>query len=349
MSRAAQSNDKDCNGAPVPRVRVIVVNYNGGAHLARCVAALRRQTFRDFEVVIADNSSTDGSIAAVRTEGSCIRILEFGENLGFAAANNRAAAGAETDWIATLNPDAFPEPDWLETLIAAADAFPDTAMFGSTQISDADPSLYDGTGDAYFFAGFPWRGAYGQPLRDLPDFAETFSPCGAAALWRRDAFDAAGGFDERFFCYCEDVDLAFRLRARGGRCIQVSHARVRHVGSATVGARSDFAVFHGARNRIWTLVKNTPLPLLVLAAPVHVFGLAFMAVKSVGRRGGWQETKAVMRGVGAALAGLGPVLADRRRLVRARQTTWWRLAQAMSWSPVTYLRRTADLRPAAKT
>ena len=348
MERSADPNDGSNETTLIPRVRVVVINHNAGRHLARCIAALRAQTFADFEAVIADNGSTDGSVTTLPPLDARFRIVEFGENLGFAAANNRAAAGAETQWIVTLNPDAFPEPDWLAALLSAAEAFPDVVMFGSTQISDADPSRFDGTGDAYFFAGFPWRGDYGRRIRELPDFAETFSPCAAAAMWRRDAFESAGGFDERYFCYCEDVDLGFRLRAQGERCVQVAAARVRHVGSASTGTRSTFTVFHGARNRIWTMVKSMPLPLLLPALPAHAFGILYLTLRALFRTGGVREATATLRGVGHALVELRPVLADRSRLRSKSHAGNWRLAAAMTWSPLCYLRRAADLRSISK-
>lgn len=325
-------------------MRVVVVNHNGGADLARCVAALAAQRFAEFEAVIVDNGSRDGSIEALAGLDGRFRVLALGANLGFAAASNRGAEGAVAPWLATLNPDAFAEPGWLEALMAAAARHPEVAMFGSTQISARDPGRFDGTGDAYFFAGFPWRGNHGRAIFDLPAEAETFAPCGAAALWRRDAFARAGGFDERFFCYCEDVDLAFRLRLAGERCVQVGAARVHHVGSAASGVRSPFTVYHGARNRIWTLAKNMPPPLFALAVPAHAFALAYLALRMLARRGGLIELAAMWRGVRDALRGLAPVLAERRRIQAGRRAVWRAVARALCWSPVRYLRRAADLR-----
>jgi len=327
------------------RVRVIVVNYNGGDHLARCVSALDAQTMSDFEAVIADNGSTDGSLSELPALDGRLRVMEFGENLGFAAANNRAAKGATTPWIATLNPDAFPEPDWLAKLMAAADRFPDVAMFGSTQIDDGDPSRFDGTGDALWFAGIPWRGGHGRRVTDLPDYAETFSPCAAAALWRRDRFEAAGGFDERYFCYCEDIDLGFRFRLAGERCVQVADAEVRHVGAGLSGRRSAFTLYHGARNRIWTMIKNMPLPLLIVAAPIHMAVTLVYPARLFLLKGGVSAGAAHYRGVGDAIFGLGPILAERQRVQTARRVAWKAVLGSLSWSPGLLLRRRADLRP----
>ncbi len=126
----------------------------------------------------------------------------------------------------------MPAPDWLEQLIAATRRNPDVVMFGSTQIDATDPQRLDGAGDHYLASGLPWRGGHGWPVKELPREAEVFAPCAAACLIRADAFREAKGFDERFFCYVEDVDLAFRLRLMGHCCIQVPAAVVRHVGAA---------------------------------------------------------------------------------------------------------------------
>ena len=327
-----------------PRVRVIVVNHNGGAQLARCLAALAAQTLAGFEAVVVDNASTDGSMAALGGLDARFSALSLPANLGFAAANNLAAAGAQAPWLATLNPDAFAETDWLARLLAAAEAQPEAAMFGSTQLDAADPARFDGTGDAYFFAGFPWRGNHGRAVGPLPDLAESFAPCAAAALWRRDAFERAGGFDERFFCYCEDVDLGFRLRLMGERCLQVGRARVAHVGGGASGGRGAFSLYHGTRNRVWTMVKDLPGPLLALALPAHLVGLAGVCARMAARREPRAHWRAAISGLVDALAGLGPAWRARRRIQGARTVPWWRVARALCWSPWRIALRLPDLR-----
>jgi N-acetylglucosaminyl-diphospho-decaprenol L-rhamnosyltransferase len=212
-----------------PWARVTIVAYNAGPWLERCVAAMATQSFRDFEVVIVDNASDDGSVAALRLPDDRFRIERAGSNLGFAAANNLGASGCEADWIATLNPDAEPNAAWLEALRGATMRHRQATMFGSTQIDARRPDRVDGFGDVVSIYGTAWRGASGAPVGTLPaDDREVFAPCAAAALYARDAFLAAGGFEESFFCYLEDVDLGFRLRLGGARCIQVRRAGGRH-------------------------------------------------------------------------------------------------------------------------
>lgn len=323
-----------------PRVCVIVVTYNSRRHFAELKRTLEAQTIAHrLYVVDNDSAETERPHAADFPAGALIMQMET--NLGFAAANNRAAALFDGDFIALLNPDAFPNPDWLEQLLAAAVRWPEAAAFGSTQIAAETPDTYDGLGDCYSIAGIPWRGGYGWPIATPATEGEVFSPCAAAALYRADAWVEAGGFDESFFTYCEDVDLGFRLRLAGHACVQAPQAIVRHVGGASSGRRSHFAVFHGTRNRLWTYAKNMPGPLLVLSLPAHLAAtLAFLAVSPFRGTG-----PATWSGVGAGLAGLGRVLKARRQTRRMRRAKPGQIAQALSWRPDSLLRRAPLVRP----
>jgi N-acetylglucosaminyl-diphospho-decaprenol L-rhamnosyltransferase len=293
-------------------------------------------------VIVVDNASIDDSVqrAAGALDDPRLRLIALSDNIGFAAANNRAIAMTAAPWVALLNPDAFPQGDWLAQLMAATRRHPDAVMFGSTQLNAQNPALLEGAGDQYLFSGLPWRGGYGAPAETLPAEGGVFTPCAAAALYRRDAFDAVGGFDESYFCYVEDVDLGFRLRLAGGHCIQVRDAVVHHVGGGS-GGSNDFALFHGMRNLVWTFVKDMPGALFWLLLPVHAATLAALCLHALVRR----RSPAVWHGVGAALAGLPAVWAARRRVQRARIASTRSIAQAVCWSPGRYFRRAAFTLP----
>jgi GT2 family glycosyltransferase len=237
----------------MPWVRIVLVHYHAGPVLAETVAALAGQTDGDFEAVIVDN---DGSAARLALPDGRFRLVLAGKNLGFAAGSNLGARGAATPWLAMLNPDATPEPDWLANMRRATARYPRAAMFGSTQLNAANPRILDGAGDCYSIYGIAWRGGHGAPAVSVREDARVFAPCGAAALYRRDVFEAAGGFAESFFCYLEDVDLGFRLNLLGEEAIQVADARVRHVG----GAPTAFARGLILRNSVYVAVRCLPLP-----------------------------------------------------------------------------------------
>ena len=307
-------------------VAVIVVNWNSGPLLERCLSALRAQTLAPRRLIVVDNGSTDGSERAAR-EHPEVELLAMGANLGFAAGNNRGiAAAADCTWLALLNPDAFPDPGWLEALVGAADRDPRFAFLASRQLLADDPSRLDGAGDVYTVAGLAWRRHHRRPAAAHGHASEeVFAPCAAAALYRRDAVVEAGGFDESFFCYFEDVDLAFRLRLLGHRCLYVPEAVVHHVGSALSGRGSAFSVYHGHRNLVWTYWKNMPGALLALYWPLHL-ALNLASVPWFVPRG---HGGTLLRAKWDALRGLPRVLRERRGVQARRRATARELRRVM--------------------
>jgi GT2 family glycosyltransferase len=256
-----------------PKITVIIVNWNGEQFLERCLLALMAQTVKPHEIILLDNASSDNSVELVRRFPS-VRLMPLCENTGFARGNNLAieAASTKSEWIALLNPDAFAEPRWLEALLTATESHPEFDVFGSKLVNAADPQVLDGAGDVYHCSGRVWRMGHGSFVpASVEHEREVFSPCAAAALYRRSALRELGGFDEDYFCYVEDVDLGFRLRLAGYRCLYVPQSVVHHVGSGTTGGQhSAFAVYHGHRNLVWTFVKDMPGILFWLLLPLHL-------------------------------------------------------------------------------
>jgi GT2 family glycosyltransferase len=303
-----------------PKVTVVIVNWNGERFLGRCLSALLAQTVMPHEIILVDNASSDASLDIVRRYPSA-RVLELNDNLGFARGNNVAieVAAADSEWIALLNPDAFPDPRWLEALLSAAQENPEFDIFGSKLVNAADPSILDGAGDAYHVSGLVWRMKYGVPVASLSRQAsEVFSPCAAAALYRRRALLEVGGFDEDYFCYVEDVDIGFRLRLTGYRCLFVPASVAHHVGSGTTGGQhSEFALYHGHRNLVWTFVKDMPGVLFWLLLPLHVLmNLASIFWFALQGRGGM-----ILRAKRDALRGLPKMWRKRKMIQTTRIAT----------------------------
>jgi GT2 family glycosyltransferase len=301
------------------RVAVVIVNYNGGAYLPQALASLARQTVAPARVIVVDNASTDGSAEGLERHYAGVELIRLTENVGFAAANNRGVrAAADCAWVALLNPDAFPEPGWLEQLLDAAEREPGYSFFASRLLLADEPEKVDGTGDVYHVSGLAFRRDHGRPAaKATRPQEEVFAPCAAAALYRRDAFLEAGGFDERYFAYLEDLDLAFRLRLAGHRCLYVPDSIALHHGSAIAGRTSDFTIYHSHRNLVWTYAKNMPSPLLWLYLPQHLLvnAAALVAYSVLG------QGRTIVRAKRDALRALPDVLADRRRLQRDRRIT----------------------------
>jgi N-acetylglucosaminyl-diphospho-decaprenol L-rhamnosyltransferase len=322
------------------RVSILVVAYKSRAHLPRLFDCLEAQSIKDFEVILIDNASPDGTDPDAPTANRADYFVKNPSNIGFAAANNQAATLACGRWLITLNPDAFPAADWLEKLLIATVRYPHVTAFGSTQLLDENPALLDGAGDVYHVAGIPFRGGYlsAVPL-DLAD-GEAFTPCAAAALWRTDVFRALGGFEESYFCYCEDVDLGFRHRLTGGHVVQVADACVRHMGSASSGRLSDFAVYHGTRNRMWTFVRCMPGVLFWLLLLPHAGATLLLWAHTTWRGAG----PAYGRGLKDGLAGLHTVWRARRVIQAKRTVTLGSVLCQFAWSPLALLKRAIVLR-----
>ncbi|MDB5972485.1 MAG: glycosyl transferase [Hydrocarboniphaga sp.] len=315
----------------VKRVTVVVVNYNSGAWLGRTLKRLSLQTFRNFEIVVVDNGSEDGS------EDACmayhrVRLIRAGRNTGFAAANNFGVAQTRSEWVVLLNPDAPPHRRWLEHLLREARQRNDFRIFGSRQVNAANPRLLDGNGDDLSAYGVAWRRGYLR--RRTPEAVAPRSPfgvCGAALMVRRSDYEALGGFDERFFCYCEDMDFCYRANLRGWMSWQVSKAIVYHAsGACSRSKHNEFAIYHGYRNLIWMSVKNAPGWVLPFALLGHSL---LVVVKSIATRSR-DARGAYLRGWRDGWLKSGPFWRDRKAVQSTRAVSVLELARRLIWNPL---------------
>jgi len=323
-----------------PKVSLIVLSYQSGAYLEKCIRALSELEADDYEIILADNASDDGAPETVAAKFPQVRLIRNGANLGFAAGMNAAARQAKGEWLGFINPDVFVHARWLAELQRAMLDYPGTHIFTSLQLDPSDQSVLDGAGDGMTFFGFPFRMGYRAARPERLAVSEVFSPCGAAFVIKRSLFEGLGGFCERFFMYCEDADLGYRARLRRERTLLVPEAKVDHIGSATLGARSDLALFHGYRNRLWLFVRNTPGALLfIMLIPHLVFSLSG-ALKDVLKGRG----AVVLRALREALSGLDATLTERRQLQSTRLVRPFDLLRHFSWDLRLIARRGLDLR-----
>lgn len=298
---------------------MIIVNYNSGPLLAECVRSLLQSTLV-VDIYVSDNGSSDDSIDRLRSEMDThtrVTVLENHANIGFAGANNIILERCKTDYVLLLNPDAIVAPDWVERMISAADYYPEYASFASRMIKMNCPDRLDGAGDSYHAGGFVWRrgdNLLNSKFFDTP--VEVFSACAAAALYRREAIEKVNGFDEDFFCYLEDIDLGFRMRLAGYKCLYVPDAVVHHIGSASTGKDSDFSVYHGHRNVVWTFVKNMPRVLFWICLPIHIAANLYVITRYV-LIGRW---RVILRAKRDAIKGL-PNMWRKRREIQAQRVS----------------------------
>ncbi len=303
-----------------PRLTVVIPNWNGERFLSTCLSSLRRQTYRDFETVIVDNGSSDGSVEFVRRDFPELRVIPLPENRGFSGAVNAGIMASDAEYVALLNNDTEVDPGWLGALVRAADAYPEAGFFASKLVDFHDRNLLDGAGDALRLSGFPYRLGHGE--RDRGQFdrpAYVFSACAAAALYRRAMLEDVGLFDEDFVSYCEDGDLSFRAQLAGYRCLYVPDAVVYHMGSASTGGkRSATNTRLGTQNGINLLVKNLPASLVWRILPSVVAGHLYrLATTSLSP----EILKAYLSGLAGALRLLPKMLRKRKEIQGRRRVS----------------------------
>ncbi|MDW8352289.1 MAG: glycosyltransferase family 2 protein [Anaerolineae bacterium] len=252
-----------------PLVAVVIPTVRGRSWLPACIAALRQQTFRDFEIIVVDNGSSDGSAAWLEAQ-SDVRVIRNERNLGFAAACNQGIRAGRAPFVALLNDDTQPEPQWLEALMRAirdpTSLVPSlrSARVGtcaSLMLFADRPTVVQSAGIAVDRAAIAWDRLRGCPADcvEAQTPSEVFGASGGACLYSRAMLDEIGLLDERFFAYLEDVDLAWRAQRAGWRCLYVPQARVLHRASATSGEGSAFKHRLLGRNKVWLVAKNARL------------------------------------------------------------------------------------------
>lgn len=291
------------------RVPVIIPVWNGAAWLPECLRALEAQSFRDFEVIVVDNGSADNSIEIVRAGCPRARIISFDRNRGFAAAVNAGFRQCRSAYVALLNTDTRPRPDWLLSLVRAMDASgPEVGCLASRMLVMANPALADDCGDILSWQGAAAKRGHGQPAGRFDRIEEVFSACAGAALYRRALLDELGGFDERFFAYLEDVDFGLRARLRGYTCLFVPAAEVLHAGHGSGMARVHYVRLM-TRNRLMLLFKNIPACLLWRHALSLLYGQIYFFIV-------YRKPLATLAGYGSFLMALPGVIRERRRILK---------------------------------
>jgi len=251
----------------VPRASIVIPTWNQAGLLAAALQSLRRQTWRDFEVVVADNGSTDGTAERLAREFPEVRVIALGHNRGFAAATNAGLKAAEGEILVCLNNDVECEPGWLAALVAALDRLPDVGSVASKMMDARRPGIIDAAGDCMSLVA--WNVGKGEP--DGPRYStgrEILSACAGAAAYRRTLLDAVGLFDEDYFAWFEDVDLGIRAQLAGFRCWYEPAAVLLYLGSATAATMSDRKAFLTTRNSMVLFFKTMPLRRLVPWGPL---------------------------------------------------------------------------------
>jgi GT2 family glycosyltransferase len=323
----AQSGDR----RETVRVSIIIVNWNGLQHLDPCLRSLARQTYRDFEVIVVDNGSTDGSVAFLTAAHPWVRLVTLPENRGFAGGNNAGYRVAGGEYLVTLNNDTEADPEWLAELVAAADGTPAAGMVASRICSHDEPDRIDSLGVRICRDGMS-RGAFRRQrfseLSPAP-VEEILLPSACAALYKRAMVAETGFFADSFFAYCEDTDLGLRGRWAGWGAVLATRAVVLHKYSRTGGVFSPFKLYLVERNHYLTVIRNFPLPCLVLVPFFTLVRFLVQARLVVTAQGSGREfaesgargplVAAIFRGMLDALRQSPAALRDRARIMGRRR------------------------------
>jgi len=315
----------------VPRVSVVIVNWNGKDHLAECLDSLRCQTFKDFEIILVDNGSEDGSREFVQEYFHEVRLVALQKNCGFAGGNNAGIQAASGKYIALLNNDTKVDPAWLTNLLKEAEENPSiVGMWASKILSYDNPEIIDNVGLLMYPDGLGrGKGRLEKDEGQYDKTGEAFFPSGCAGLYRREMLDEIGLFDEEFFAYADDVDLGLRARLAGWQCIYVPSAKVYHKYSASSSAHSPFKAFLVERNRIWVLLKYYPIEMILISPFVtltrlliHLYG----ALAGKGASGRFSEQNSLLRAMAvllkawrSALSALPSIIRQRRAFSKLRR------------------------------
>ena len=297
---------------------VIIPNYNGLRFLSVCLDALEAQTYPPSltEIIVVDDASTDGSVAFVRGHFPRVRVVEMARNCGLAAACNTGAAAAQGDLLVMLNNDTEAEPGWLAALAAAAQFHPRAGSIASKMLLFDRRDTLHSAGDLMGADGIPrnrgvWQRDEGQYDADVT----VFGGCGGGVAYRREAWQAAGGFDERLFMYLEDVDLAWRLRLLGWEAVYAPEARLYHHLSATGGGA--LASYYTGRNTLWVIAKDMPGP-IIRRHFGRIAGAQWRVAWDALRAWRGEAARARLRGQLAGLLGLPKVWSWRRTVQAGR-------------------------------
>lgn len=323
----------------MPKFSIIIVSYKSGKDIDRNISCLMGQTYKNFETILIDNNSPENGVSIDASEKVSF-FIQNSENIGFAMATNQGAKLANGQWLVLLNPDAFPHKNWLEEINKAIDKYHDCENFGCLQLLDGEPNMLDGAGDCFSIFGIAWRGGHRKPMPEKLEDGEVFAACGAASIWKKSRYEYLGGFEESYGSYYEDVDLGFRHRLEGGKCIQLANAIVSHKGSASSSRYSEYAVFHGVRNREMAYFRLMPFWLLLFTLPLHIFAVFALWFHALIRGAFVPYSKGIM----AAFKKTYDAIKQRQKIQKRRKASVFDILRIMSFSPFSLLGRAIIIR-----
>ena len=251
-------------------ISIVIPNYNGMEHLGVCYDSLRKQTYRDFEIILVDNNSKDDSVEFTEKNYPDIKVLKVNYNSGFAKAVNGGIKISTGEYILLLNNDTECKDDFLTEMISGFKD-KDTGSVACKMLNFYKRDNIDDAGDFIKLQGSPYARGHGE--QDMGQFDREkfiFGACAGAAIYRKDIFNKIGYFDEDFFAYYEDVDMSFRMQIAGYKCYYNPKAVCYHKRGATTKTMTGFETMLCEKNLVALRLKNYPLMMLLKCFPYFV-------------------------------------------------------------------------------
>ena len=304
-------------------ITVVIPNLNGMQYLEGCLKSLSEQTDQDFEVLMIDNGSTDGSVSWVRAHYPSVRIRAYRRNTGFCKAVNAGIRLSRAEYVLLLNNDVVCDPDMVRRLHQAMEEKPGAFSACAKLLQMSDPEKIDDAGDFYSALGWAWARGKGAGRDRFEKEEKIFACCAACAIYRRSMLERTGLFDERHFAYLEDVDIGYRALRFGYENWYIPQAVVYHAGSATSGSRHNaFKVRLAARNSVWLVRKNMPPFQIVLNAPLLTAGFSLKWAYFVRKGLGKEYAAGFREGLGRAGEMEGPSSGQLMNCMKLQPALW---------------------------
>ncbi len=272
------------------KTAVVIPNYNGIKYISDCLNSLSEQTVRDFEVIVVDNASTDGSIQEILCHHAGVKCIQRTQNGGFSVAVNegiRLAKEKGAEYVILLNNDTVADPGFVEKLVSAIEKDKKCFSVQAKMLSMKDKEIIDDAGDFYTVLGWAYARGKGKSAKKFDRESKIFASCAGAAIYRAEVFDVIGCFDEAHFAYLEDIDIGYRANLYGYYNKYEPQALVYHAGSASSGSRyNEFKIHLAARNSIILIYKNQTILQQILHFVPHTCGILikqlFFSLKGFG-------------------------------------------------------------------
>jgi len=300
----------------MPKASIVIVNFNMLHNLKKCLPSILNQHFSDFEVILVDNASTDGSIEFLEREFPGVQIIRNEENLGYSGGNNVGFKYASGDYVAVLNPDTKLEPDWLLHIIMALDADPQAGLAASKILMMDNPTRINTCGLNITYTGLSFCRGLGEPADRYSKPEVIFGVSGSAFVIRRRVLEEIGGFDESFFMYYEDTDLSLRANLAGYKCLYVPSAVVYH---QYLFKFSPQKCYMQERNRYFSLIKTFHWQTLILLIPT--FFISEVLAWGYALLQGAEHLRSKYQSLAWLVANRGEVLAARNQVQRLRRVS----------------------------